>query len=62
MDPLDPPPHAIMLHNYPAMWVRIHSEERLRYIDPMLQHAERDPMAVFLGYRFSQVSDHVAGE
>lgn len=47
VDPLDPPPRAIMVHNYPAMWVRIHSERRLHYIDPVFQHAERDPMPFF---------------
>jgi len=39
VDPLDPPSHAIVVHNYPATWVRQFSDEKLYRIDPVLQHA-----------------------
>lgn len=41
VDPLRPPGHAVMLHNYPVAWVRHFSEAGLYRIDPVLQHAER---------------------
>lgn len=41
VDPLQPPSRAVMLHNYPAAWVKHFSEEKLHRIDPVLQHAER---------------------
>jgi DNA-binding CsgD family transcriptional regulator len=47
VDPLHPPPDAIMLHNYPAVWERHFSEARLHEIDPVLQHAERNPAPFF---------------
>lgn len=40
VDPFHPPPQSVMLHNYPAGWVRTFSESRLYEIDPILQHAE----------------------
>lgn len=47
VDPLHPPPDAVMLHNYPAVWERHFSEARLHEIDPVLLHAERNPMPFF---------------
>ena len=47
VDPLHPPPHAIMMHNYPAVWARHFSEARLHEVDPVLLHAERNPMPFF---------------
>lgn len=44
VDPLDPPPQSIMLHNYPLAWVRIHSQEQLHRIDPVFRHAESHPL------------------
>lgn len=44
VDPLRPPSYALMVHNYPARWVKIHSEQKLYRIDPVLQEAERRPM------------------
>jgi DNA-binding CsgD family transcriptional regulator len=44
VDPLHPPPQAIMVHNYPATWVQHYSEDRLYELDPVLQRAERNPM------------------
>jgi Autoinducer binding domain len=45
VDPLHPPPQAIMIHNYPADWVQHYSREKLYEIDPVLQRAESNPMA-----------------
>ncbi len=47
VDPLRPPPDAIMMHNYPTIWERHFSEARLYESDPVLAHAERDPMPFF---------------
>lgn len=47
VDPLNPPPSAVMLHNYPAVWVRTFSESKLYEIDPVLLQAERTPFAFF---------------
>jgi DNA-binding CsgD family transcriptional regulator len=44
VDPLHPPPQAIMIHNYPADWVQHYSSERLYEIDPVLYRAECNPM------------------
>jgi len=52
VDPLSPPPDAVMLHNYPAAWERHFSEARLHEIDPVLQRAERDPMPFFWDAEF----------
>lgn len=46
-DPLDPPRDAILVHNYPAAWVRVYSEARLHEIDPVLRHAECSPLPFF---------------
>jgi DNA-binding CsgD family transcriptional regulator len=47
VDPLHPPPDAIMLHNYPAVWERHFSEARLHEIDPVLLRAERSPIPFY---------------
>lgn len=47
VDPLHPPPHAVMMHNYPAVWARQFSEARLHEVDPVLLRAERCPMPFF---------------
>jgi DNA-binding CsgD family transcriptional regulator len=52
VDPLHPPPDAIMLHNYPAVWERHFSEARLHEIDPVLRRAERDPSPFFWDTEF----------
>jgi LuxR family transcriptional regulator, quorum-sensing system regulator CciR len=44
VDPLRPPPQAIMIHNYPADWVQHYSREKLYEIDPVLCRAECNPM------------------
>lgn len=40
VDPLDIPPGAIMLQNYPTLWVQHFSEQKLYRIDPVLKYAE----------------------
>lgn len=52
VDPLNPPPRALMLHNYPPRWVKRVSEERLFAIDPVLQRAEREPEPFFWDMAF----------
>jgi DNA-binding CsgD family transcriptional regulator len=47
VDPLHPPAHAIMMHNYPAVWARHFSEARLHEMDPVLLRAERNPTPFF---------------
>jgi len=47
VDPLHPPPQAIMVHNYPASWVQHYSEDKLYELDPVLQRAESNPMPFF---------------
>lgn len=47
VDPLHPPPHAIMMHNYPVAWARHFSEARLHEVDPVLLRAQRVPMPFF---------------
>jgi hypothetical protein len=47
VDPLHPPREAIMLHNYPAGWVRHYSEARVYRIDPVWRHADRSPLPFF---------------
>jgi LuxR family transcriptional regulator, quorum-sensing system regulator CciR len=41
VDPLNPPPHAIVLFNYPAAWIRRFSAAKFYAIDPVFEHAER---------------------
>ena len=55
VDPLHPPPHAVMMHNYPADWARHFSEARLHEVDPVLLHAERSPMPFFWDATFRAV-------
>jgi len=40
VDPLNPPPEAIVLHNYPPAWAKTFSQARLYEIDPVLKYAE----------------------
>lgn len=47
VDPLHPPPGAVVMHNYPSAWARHFGEAKLHEIDPVLQRAERDPMPFF---------------
>ncbi len=47
VDPLNPPPHAVVMHNYPAAWERHFSEAKLHEIDPVLRRAERCPLPFF---------------
>ena len=47
VDPLHPPREAVMLHNYPAEWVRHYSEAGLHAVDPVWRRAERDPHPFF---------------
>lgn len=47
VDPLHPPPQAIMIHNYPAAWVERYSSEKLYETDPVLQRAACNPMPFF---------------
>ena len=41
VDPLRPPPGAVILHNYPAEWMRAFSELDFYYIDPVFHYANR---------------------
>ncbi|HEX4973023.1 MAG TPA: LuxR family transcriptional regulator [Steroidobacteraceae bacterium] len=41
VDPLRPPRGAVILHNYPAEWVRAFSELDFYYIDPVFHYANR---------------------
>ncbi len=41
VDPLNPPPHAILLTNYPMSWAEWHSEQHYYKIDPVLKSAEK---------------------
>jgi DNA-binding CsgD family transcriptional regulator len=41
VDPLHPPPGAVVIHNYPGDWVAEFAERRLYQIDPVLFHAEQ---------------------
>lgn len=43
-DPLNPPPGSVLVQNYPVEWVRIYSEKSLNGIDPVLRHAEKNPL------------------
>lgn len=47
VDPLHPPGHAIVQHNYPAAWVQRYSAEKLYEIDPVLRRAELEPLPFF---------------
>jgi DNA-binding CsgD family transcriptional regulator len=41
VDPLRPPRGAVLLHNYPAEWMRAFSELDFYYIDPVFHYANR---------------------
>ena len=41
VDPLRPPRGAVVLHNYPAEWMRAFSELDFYYIDPVFHYANR---------------------
>jgi DNA-binding CsgD family transcriptional regulator len=41
VDPLDPPPRAVMFLTYPAEWVRRFSEEQYQAIDPVFYYADQ---------------------
>jgi DNA-binding CsgD family transcriptional regulator len=56
VDPLHPPPLAIMLHNYPEVWVQQYSEDKLYEIDPVLQRAECNPLPFFWDTAFQAES------
>lgn len=47
VDPLRPPRHAVLLHNYPRDWERVFSELKLHEIDPVLMHAEQTLLPFF---------------
>ncbi len=47
IDPLHPPPDAIIMHNYPRGWMRTYSESKLYEIDPVLKRAESHPLPFF---------------
>lgn len=47
VDPFQPPPAAVMLHNYPGGWVRTYSEAKLYESDPVLKRAETTALPFF---------------
>lgn len=47
VDPLHPPPQAVLMHNYPQVWVQHYGKGRLYDIDPVWRRAECDPMPFF---------------
>lgn len=53
VDPLEHPGHAIVMHDYPAHWVRHYSDAKLHRIDPVLQHAERQQAPFFWDTAFA---------
>lgn len=40
VDPLNPPGHAILVHNYPDAWFRQYSQRGLYRVDPVFRHAQ----------------------
>jgi DNA-binding CsgD family transcriptional regulator len=52
VDPLHPPPEAVMMHNYPGGWVRTYSEARLYETDPVLKHAASSRLSFFWDVAF----------
>jgi DNA-binding CsgD family transcriptional regulator len=40
VDPLRPPRRAVVLHSYPATWVRLYSEQKFFQIDPVFRYAD----------------------
>lgn len=53
VDPSDPPPDTVVLHNYPESWVRTFSEARLYEIDPVLRRAASNRMPFFWDRAFT---------
>ncbi|MDR5729903.1 MAG: LuxR family transcriptional regulator, partial [Terriglobia bacterium] len=53
VDPSDPPPETVMLHNYPEAWVRTFSEARLYEIDPVLRRAGSSRVPFFWDTAFA---------
>lgn len=47
VDPLRPPRHAVMLHNYPQEWVRCFTELEFHEIDPVFHYANRTLLPFF---------------
>jgi LuxR family transcriptional regulator, quorum-sensing system regulator CciR len=47
VDPLDPPGHAIFVHNYPDAWFRQYSEQGFYRIDPVFRHAQNSASPFF---------------
>jgi len=47
VDPLSPPPEAIVLHSYPRAWLRRYSEDGLHAIDPVSAWADRTLVPFF---------------
>lgn len=56
VDPLHPPPRAVMIHNYPSDWVQRYSQDGLYEIDPVLRRAESRPMPFFWDTAFQAES------
>lgn len=42
VNPRRPPPHAVVLHNYPNAWARSFAERNLHECDPVFLRAERE--------------------
>jgi DNA-binding CsgD family transcriptional regulator len=47
VNPGNPPSRAVVLHNYPAPWMRSYSDRNLHDRDPVLLHAERTILPFF---------------
>lgn len=47
VDPLHPPPHAVVLHTYPREWIRRYSGSALHVIDPVSSWAARTLVPFF---------------
>jgi DNA-binding CsgD family transcriptional regulator len=47
VDPLLPPPRAVMLHTYPAEWARTFSELQFYDVDPVFEYANRTLLPFF---------------
>jgi DNA-binding CsgD family transcriptional regulator len=47
VDPLRPPPRAVVIHSYPMSWVQSYSERQLFQIDPIFLHADQRLLPFF---------------